>query len=92
MEKNKIDYDEQAKIIASGFDDKAVTLIMTAYELAYKAHQNQKRMSGEPYVTHSLEVAKILKEMKMVIICYFIYHPMILYMLQMMKSKKTQVW
>lgn len=65
LEKNKIDYDEQAKAVASGFDDKAVTLIMTAYELAYKAHQNQKRMSGEPYITHSLEVAKILKEMKM---------------------------
>jgi len=65
LETNKAGYESQAKDIASGFDEKGASLILTAYDLACKAHENQKRMSGEPYITHSLEVAKILKEMKM---------------------------
>lgn len=65
MEINKIEYDNQAKQIISGFDEKGAALIMTAYELAYKAHEGQFRMSGEPYITHGIEVAKILKEMEM---------------------------
>jgi GTP pyrophosphokinase len=58
-------FEAQAKEIASGFDEKGAALIMTAFFMARKAHEGQKRMSGEPYVTHSLEVAKILKEMQM---------------------------
>ena len=65
MEPNKPGYEEQAREIAAGFDEKGSTLILTAFDMASKAHENQKRMSGEPYITHSLEVAKILKEMKM---------------------------
>lgn len=39
-------------------------LILRAYRVAEKAHSKQKRMSGEPYITHCLEVAKILAEMR----------------------------
>ncbi len=39
--------------------------IMSAYELAAKAHQNQTRSSGEPYITHPVAVAYILLEMGM---------------------------
>ena len=34
--------------------------IVSAYELAEKYHHNQKRESGEPYITHPLSVAYIL--------------------------------
>ncbi len=36
--------------------------IMTAYELAEKAHEGQKRSSGEPYISHPVAVAYILVE------------------------------
>ncbi len=34
--------------------------VMEAYEFARMAHEGQKRNSGEPYIQHPLEVAKIL--------------------------------
>ena len=36
-----------------------------AYEFALKAHKNQKRHSGDPYVIHPVAVAKILTELKL---------------------------
>ena len=36
--------------------------VRQAYFLAYDAHQDQKRDSGEPYITHPLAVAEILAE------------------------------
>ena len=36
-----------------------------AYNLAVKAHQNQKRASGDPYSVHPIEVANILTELKL---------------------------
>jgi GTP pyrophosphokinase len=40
-------------------------LILEAYEFAASAHQGQKRKSGEDYIQHSLETAKILAEIGM---------------------------
>ncbi|HEX7620277.1 MAG TPA: bifunctional (p)ppGpp synthetase/guanosine-3',5'-bis(diphosphate) 3'-pyrophosphohydrolase [Anaerolineales bacterium] len=40
-------------------------LIQHAYRLAEKAHEGQKRASGEPYVNHCLAVAAILAEYSM---------------------------
>lgn len=37
-------------------------LIRKAYELAFKAHENMRRKSGEPYLYHPLSVAKIAIE------------------------------
>ncbi|MEW6412297.1 MAG: bifunctional (p)ppGpp synthetase/guanosine-3',5'-bis(diphosphate) 3'-pyrophosphohydrolase [Candidatus Zixiibacteriota bacterium] len=42
-----------------------IPLIRKAYEFSDKAHQGQKRLSGEPYVEHCLEVAFILAEQHM---------------------------
>ncbi len=42
-----------------------IPLIRKAYEFSDKAHQGQKRASGEPFVEHCLEVAFILAEQHM---------------------------
>ncbi len=40
-------------------------LIRKACIVAYEAHKNQRRASGEPFFSHCYEVAKILAELKM---------------------------
>ena len=40
-------------------------MVKRAYDLACDAHKDQKRESGEPYVTHPVDVASILAEMGM---------------------------
>jgi GTP diphosphokinase / guanosine-3',5'-bis(diphosphate) 3'-diphosphatase len=39
--------------------------VQRAYELASEQHRGQVRQSGEPYLTHPLEVAHILADMKL---------------------------
>lgn len=48
-------------------DDKQYDLskIISAYEFAAKAHEGQKRSSGQPYIIHPLAVAYILLELGM---------------------------
>src|SRR5881296_4146952 len=43
----------------------SLDLIRRAYIFSAKEHKGQVRASGEPYLTHPLEVANILAEMKM---------------------------
>lgn len=45
-----------------------LSLIKKAYRYAAKAHKNQNRYSGEPYILHLLEVAKILAELELDVI------------------------
>ncbi|KUG03541.1 gtp pyrophosphokinase, (p)ppgpp synthetase i [hydrocarbon metagenome] len=40
-------------------------LILKAFDLAHQAHEGQKRISGDPYITHPLEVALILADIEM---------------------------
>ena len=40
-------------------------LISKAYDLAWEAHENQKRVSGEPYIIHPVNVSYILADMGM---------------------------
>ncbi len=40
-------------------------LINKAYQFALKAHAGQKRLSGEPYITHPLGVAYILADLEL---------------------------
>lgn len=44
---------------------KDVALIKNAYDFAAKAHQKQKRKSGEPYIVHPLATASRLIEIRM---------------------------
>ncbi len=39
-------------------------MVMKAYRFAETAHEGQTRVSGEPYITHSVAVAAILAELK----------------------------
>jgi RelA/SpoT family (p)ppGpp synthetase len=50
---------------SGGMDPAARTLITEAYELAEAAHADQRRVSGEPYLYHCLEVANILAELRL---------------------------
>jgi GTP pyrophosphokinase len=47
------------------FPEKELTLLKKAYVFAAQAHQGQTRRSGEPYLSHPLEVAAFLAEMRM---------------------------
>ena len=42
-----------------------VEALERAVEFAFEAHKNQLRKSGEPYITHCLEVAKILADLRL---------------------------
>ncbi len=48
-------------------DDLAV--LRKAYELSASEHRTQKRLSGEPFVSHPLEVANVLADMKLDPVC-----------------------
>ncbi len=40
-----------------------------AYRFAAEFHSHQKRRSGEPYITHPLEIAHLLTDMQMDLVC-----------------------
>ena len=44
----------------SGRDSEDIALVERAYKFAKKTHEGQYRVSGEPYIVHPVEVAKIL--------------------------------
>ena len=53
---------KKIKTYNTSFDPKPVS---KAYNFALKAHKNQKRDSGDPYLTHPVAVANILTELKL---------------------------
>lgn len=65
---NKVYHNYQAgvesifKMLAQRVDDKQMQLVRNAYELAAEAHKEQKRKTGEPYITHPIAVARIVAE------------------------------
>ncbi len=44
---------------------KDISMVEKAYSLAYEAHKNQLRKSGEPYIIHPISVSLILADMEM---------------------------
>ena len=56
---------EITNLIEGGICKKEEELIIKAYNFAEKAHEGQKRMSGEPYFVHPFETAKILAKLGM---------------------------
>jgi GTP pyrophosphokinase len=46
-----------------------VELLRQAYEFSAAEHRAQKRLSGEPFVSHPLAVANVLADMKLDVVC-----------------------
>ena len=55
----------QKSLRKNNFSDENIELIDKAYRLSESAHSEQKRYSGEPYIIHPLNVAKILLDLGM---------------------------
>ncbi len=58
-------YDELLDLIEQTGKNYDLKIIEKAYKVAYKAHRNQKRVSGVEYILHPISVAYILVEMGM---------------------------
>ena len=58
-------YEDLTKYIEESGRSYDMKLLDQAYELAAKAHDGQMRRSGEPYICHPLNVAKLLVELGM---------------------------
>jgi GTP diphosphokinase / guanosine-3',5'-bis(diphosphate) 3'-diphosphatase len=46
-----------------------LSLLRKAYEFSAEEHRAQVRLSGEPFVSHPLEVANVLADMKLDVVC-----------------------
>jgi len=56
---------ELAKAVAAQHDRLDLDVLSRAYQMSAQAHQGQKRMSGDDFVSHSVAVATILAEQQM---------------------------
>ncbi len=56
---------ELCSLLEGYLEPKQVKIVYDAYLFGAAAHEGQRRLSGEPYITHPLAVAKILGEMRM---------------------------
>lgn len=52
-------------LVSSYLEPQQIDRVFEAYQFSAKAHEGQQRVSGEPYIHHPLEVARILGEMHM---------------------------
>ncbi|MBR2531720.1 MAG: bifunctional (p)ppGpp synthetase/guanosine-3',5'-bis(diphosphate) 3'-pyrophosphohydrolase [Lachnospiraceae bacterium] len=58
-------YEELIRSVKKYHPSTDLSMIRKAYEIAVQAHGDQKRMSGEPYITHPLCVSIILAELEL---------------------------
>ena len=63
MENHKIN--ELITLTSTYLNKSEVDLILKAIEFSQRAHNTQVRQSGEPFVNHPIEVAKILADIKL---------------------------
>lgn len=57
--------DAVIKKVSEYMNDAHVNMVKKAYEFARVAHRDQMRQSGEPYITHPIQVAGILADLHM---------------------------
>lgn len=62
---DKKEYQKVINRLKQGYPRKGQDLIQKAFEYAAEAHEGQLRLSGEPYISHCVAVAKILSELGM---------------------------
>ena len=60
-----IRFDDILDKVSSSYAEKDITLLKKAYVFAAQAHKGQTRRSGEPYLSHSLEVTNMLADMRL---------------------------
>jgi guanosine-3',5'-bis(diphosphate) 3'-pyrophosphohydrolase len=60
-----IRFDDILDMASSLYSEKDITVLKKAYVFAARAHKGQVRRSGEPYLSHPLEVSRMLSEMKL---------------------------
>ena len=58
-------YEKLKKRILQYHPSSDLDLVEKAYKLAYDAHKDQKRKSGEPYIIHPVCVALILADLEL---------------------------
>lgn len=58
-------YEELMSKIKRYHPSSELSMIKKAYKVAYDAHKDQKRRSGEPYIIHPISVAIILAELEL---------------------------
>lgn len=63
-----IRYEDLAEKVKKHHPEAALEMVQRGYVVSAKAHKGQVRLSGEPYLTHPLEVANILAELKLDIV------------------------
>lgn len=60
-----IRYEDLAEKVSLYHPESPIEMIQRGYVVSAKYHKGQVRMNGEPYLTHPLEVANILAELKL---------------------------
>ena len=60
-----IRFDDILDKVAGRFGEKDIAVLQKAYVFSAKAHKGQVRRSGEPYLSHPLEVTSLLADMNM---------------------------
>ena len=58
-------FEDVVQKVTQNNPDADLQLLQRAYDFASEAHVGQKRISGEPYITHPVSVAYILASLKM---------------------------
>src|SRR5712691_6127965 len=64
-----VQFDEIVRKVQAARPADDLTLLRKAYEFTADEHKSQTRLSGEPFVSHPLEVANILAEMRLDPVC-----------------------
>lgn len=59
----KITFDDLLNRVTDNFDDEMINVIKKAYDFASNVHKDKKRLTGEDYITHPLNVAYILTDL-----------------------------
>jgi guanosine-3',5'-bis(diphosphate) 3'-pyrophosphohydrolase len=60
-----IRFDDILEKVSASYGEKDLTLLKKAYVFAARAHKGQTRRSGEPYLSHPLEVANMLADLRL---------------------------
>ena len=63
IKKNTVTYEKFIDKIKNNYDEDMLNTIKKAYDFACEAHKGKKRLTGDDYITHPLNVAYILAEL-----------------------------